>query len=297
MKKRKRKLSKLQKIQRSQTEFRVGEFLDWCARKNEYAWISRIKKETGIKDNLAIKKALDRMKEKSEVIEVPLQSWTTDSLGRQHKICYKSYRLTTDEEFTELQKEKRSKKISNINSNEHKLKKLRNESRRLQYNINNAFQKNEEPEKKFLKDLDKVKTQLTKIRYHKLDEKHERKNLEIIQRKNFERKKFPDIFRIDIFRLMIDIDYYDYDEKKILAKVGLKKRTYESQIKRSTRLQWLQKKLIEYKNENKELPFEKKWGEYQIHHSLVLTKREFMYTKPYPRKKLSQWFRKKKTYQ
>ena len=173
-----------------------------------------------------------------------------------------------------------------------KLKKLRKESRNLHYKINKIVMNGQKPDKKINIELKKVKACLGNIRVKKIKEKQEvEKNKEISILINH-RKKHPSNLRYEIFKIMVSIEYLGLDDKKILEKTRIKKRSYESQIKRSPRLQWLKKKLNEYENKNKELPFEIMWGNYDIPHSLTGIKRKFMYPKP-SSKKLNQWFRTK----
>jgi len=95
------------------------------------------------------------------------------------------------------------------------------------------------------------------------------------------------LVRDEIFESMIKIDYLGKNEEKILKELGLLKKTYNSWIKKSSRLQWLQKKLIEYKNNNQQLPLEIRYGEYWIIGSLTWQKRHFQY----PNETKSRWFR------
>lgn len=288
-------------MQRSNTDWKVFEFLSWAGKTNHQVWFSKIKAILHM-DNTVLRNSLNRLIEKNEIIAYPCWYAYTkqyyDKYGfldeRKYVIKKKCYKIYSEKENKKIEKKKkRTKKIA-VNELQHlKLKQLRKESNRLRYHIKKALQNKEKPDKKILKDFEKIKTQLTEIRHNRLDEKHEMERLKKIRRKNYERKKYPESFRLEIFRLMIDIDYHGYDEKKILANDEIKKRTYDSQIKRSSRLQWLRKKLIHYRENNKELPFEKRLDNYHIPYSLTWTKREFMYPQPEQhRKKLSQWFRK-----
>jgi len=73
------------------------------------------------------------------------------------------------------------------------------------------------------------------------------------------------------------------DEKIVLEDIGITKKSFDSGINRSPRLQTIIKLLKQYKN--KELPFKK------IPDYAIFIKRELMYPK-YTRQKSYQWFRK-----
>jgi len=249
MKKRNRKLGSLQKLQQSATEFRVGEYLDWCKRNNPNPLFGEIKRATGI-DNKVLRNALDRMMEKKEVIEFPMiHTVTRKKINRDRYLSprkyvtrAKGYKLVSEEEYEKFHRERKTTK--------------------------RLIQKREKLEKP----------------------KHKEKN-SLLKKWTppMSEKQLNDLIRVEIFKAMIKIDYFKKNEEKVLDEVGLTKKTYESWIKRSTRLQWLRNKLIEYKNKNQQLPLEISYGEYKISHSLTWIKRDFQY----PNEVKRYWFRKK----
>jgi len=249
MKKRKKKLSKLQKRQRIETEFKVLEFLDGGEQNNKISLFRDIKKATKI-DNKVLRNALDRLILKKQIIEIPMITKTThkkiDSWGfhinRKYVTNAKGYKLVSEEEYEKNQREKKA------------LAKLR-QKRNLPKPI------------------------------------REERNSLLNEWKNYPSKKvINDLIRREIFKAMMKIDYMNRNEEKVLDELGLTKKTFESWIKRSPRLQWLRNELIKYKNKNQQLPLGVRWGEYQIPHSLTQIKRNFQY----PNEIKSYWFRKRK---
>jgi len=145
----------------------------------------------------------------------------------------------------------------------------------------------EEEYEKFQRER-KVSIKLIQKR-EKLETEHKEKNSLLKKWTGMSKKHRNDLIRVEIFESMIKIDYFEKNEEKVLDEIGLSKKTYESWIKRSTRLQWLRNKLIEHKNNNQHLPLEISYGEYKISSSLTWIKRDFQY----PNETKSYWFRKK----
>jgi len=84
--------------------------------------------------------------------------------------------------------------------------------------------------------------------------------------------------------------YLEEDKKQVLDKIGITKKTFESWIKRSPRLENIRKLLHRYKNKNQDLPFSKRNNQYEIPYSAIWIKRELIYP-VMTRQKYHQWFR------
>jgi len=251
MKKKVRKLGKVQKKLREKSENKVLRYIrDIMSyqKKSSIPYFLKIKKDLKM-DNSVLRKTLDRLIAQRKLREVRLESRSKkeyyDKYGSGYfkdvVLNYKGYRETTKDE-----------KNNNLS-----LKIL--------------------PSKEI---LDQKREKLEKI-------KHNKGNSLLKKWTGMSKKHSNEEIRVEIFKSMIKIDYLEKNEGKVLEKVGLTKKTYNSWIKKSTRLQWLRNKLIEYKNNNQQLPLEIRYGEYWIIGSLTWQKRHFQY----PNETKSHWFR------
>jgi len=118
---------------------------------------------------------------------------------------------------------------------------------------------------------------------------------EIEQRKKNRLTKHPwsssFYIRNHIAKAIVRIEYLEEDEKQVLDEIEITKKTYDSWIKRSPRLQTIRKLLHQYKIKKKELPFEKINGQYKIPDFAIWIKRKLMNPR-ITKKKYYQWFRK-----
>jgi len=251
MKKKGRKLGKVQKKMRENSENKVLRYIREVTsnqKNSSIPYFSKIKKDLKM-DNSVLRKTLDRLIAQRKLREVRLESRSKkeyyDKYGlgyfKDVVLNYKGYRETTKDEKNNnlLLKILSSKEI-----------------------------------------LDQKREKLEKI-------KHNKGNSLLKKWRGMSKKQKNDVIRVEIFESMIKIDYLGKNEEKVLEKVGLTKKTYESWIKKSTRLQWLRNKLIEYKNKNQQLPLKTSYGEYWIIGSLTWQKRHFQY----PNETKSRWFR------
>jgi len=241
MKKKERKVGKVQKKMRENSENKVLRYIREVAsnqKNSSMSYFSKIKKDLKM-DNSVLRKALDRLIVQRKLREIRLESrqkkeyHDKEGFGYFKDVVfnYKGYRETTKDE-----------KNNNLS-----LKIL--SSKEI---------------------LDQKREKLEKI-------KHNKGNSLLKRWTGMAKKGRNDLIRVEIFESMIKIDYLEKNEEKVLEEVGLTKKTYNSWIKKSTRLQWLRNKLIEYKNKNQQLPLEMSYGEYWILGSLKLQKRLFQY--------------------
>ena len=241
MKKKVRKLGKVQKKMRENSENKVLRYIRdiMSYQKNSsIPYFLKIKKDLKM-DNSVLRKTLDRLIAQRKLREVRLESRSKkeyyDKYGSGYfkdvVLNYKGYRETTKDE-----------KNNNLS-----LKIL--------------------PSKEI---LDQKREKLEKI-------KHNKGNPLLKKWTGMSKKHRNSFVRDEIFESMIKIDYLGKNEEKILKELGLLKKTYESWIKKSSRLQWLRNKLIEYKNKNQQLPLEIRYGEYWIIGSLTMQKRHFQF--------------------
>ncbi len=251
MKKKVRKLGKVQKKMRENSENKVLRYIREVTSNQKNSSIPHfleIKKDLKM-DNSVLRKALDRLIAQRKLREIRLESRSKkeyyDKYGfgyfKDVVLNYKCYRETTKDE-------KNNNLLLKILSSKEILDQERKKSEKINYNKGNPLLK----------------------KWRGMSKKHRN-----------------GLVRDEIFESMIKIDYLGKNEEKILKELGLLKKTYNSWIKKSSRLQWLQKKLIEYKNNKQPLPLEIKYGEYWIIGSLTWQKRYFQY----PNETKSHWFR------
>ena len=92
--KREHGLGKIQKNQRSNTDWKVYEYLAWCNDKKKESWFNLIKSHLQI-DSSVLRKSLNRLMKSNQVQEYGLVSWSKDKLGRKHATFYKGYRVNS----------------------------------------------------------------------------------------------------------------------------------------------------------------------------------------------------------
>jgi len=97
--KKQRGLGKVQKSQRSDTDYKVYEYLAWCDENNEDTWFNLIKTHLKM-DPTVLRKSLDRLMEDGYVKEYRLYSKQKDRLKRNHQVNYKCYKTTKFEGIT-----------------------------------------------------------------------------------------------------------------------------------------------------------------------------------------------------
>ena len=251
MKKKRRKLGKVQKKMRENSENKVLRYIrEVTSNQKNFSipYFSKIKKDLKM-DNSVLRKALDRLIVQRKIREIGLESRHQkeyhDKKGfgyfKDVVFNYKGYRETTKDE-------KNNNLLLKILSSKEILDQKREKLEKIKHNKGNSLLK----------------------KWTGMSKKHSNEEI-----------------RVEIFKSMIKIDYLGKNEEKILKELGLLKKTYESWIKKSSRLQWLRNKLIEYKNKNQQLPLEIRYGEYWIIGSLTWQKRHFQY----PNETKSRWFR------
>jgi len=129
----------------------------------------------------------------------------------------------------------------------------------------------------------KEKQQTEKKRLHQIEQSKKNRLTKL-------RWSSPFHVRNHIAMALARTEYLGEDEDKVLHKIEITKKTYESWIKRSPRLQKIRELLRDYKNKKKELPFKKVDGQYKIPEFAIWIKRDLLYPIP-TKKKHYQWYR------
>jgi len=86
-------LGKIQRSNRSNTDWKVYEYLAWCNKNKKNTWFTQIKLILKM-DSVVLRKSLDRLVASDEVKEYTLYTnEKKDRLGRIHNIFYKGYKV------------------------------------------------------------------------------------------------------------------------------------------------------------------------------------------------------------
>jgi len=140
--------------------------------------------------------------------------------------------------------------------------------------------------------LEKIKKdRQDNIKNHQKYLKKQQKHQEQRNKNRLIKQYNPISVRDQIAKALVKIVYLEEDENHVLEEVGITKKTFETWIKRSPRLEKIRKLLYEYKNNNQDLPFSKRNNQYKIPYSAIWIKRELMFPKP-TKQKYHQWIRK-----
>lgn len=87
-----RGLGKIQRSQRSDTDYKVYECLAWCKAHDKQVWFTELQYMIKI-DNTTLRKSLNRLLKAKEIRELKLQSVIETTNQIQHTVFFKGYEI------------------------------------------------------------------------------------------------------------------------------------------------------------------------------------------------------------
>jgi len=87
-----RGLGKIQRSQRSNTDWKVYECLAWCKAHDKQVWFTKLQYVLEI-DNTTLRKSLNRLLKNKEIKEFKLQSVIESTHQMQHTVFFKGYEI------------------------------------------------------------------------------------------------------------------------------------------------------------------------------------------------------------